>query len=210
MICRQTTKDYNRLVLELASRLREGGLDKADTVTAGFLKEQTAYAREWPRDEAVAYALESSPLYRLLTRGRLRLVLEGVERRLRSSGKSEQPAVPTNLTIEHLMPVGWGKDDWPLPDGVDTDAAAYQRNTLIHSIGNLTLVTQKLNSFMSNAPWGHKRNGLQEHSVLLLNNELMSWSFWNEETIRSRSRRMAELVSESWPGPDSEAWKDIN
>ena len=210
MICRQTTKDYNRLVLELASRLTEGGLDKADIVTAGFLKEQTAYAREWPRDEAVADALGSSPLYRLLTRGRLRLVLEGVERRLRSSGKSEQPAVPTNLTIEHLMPVGWGKEDWALPDGVDTDAAAYQRNTLIHSIGNLTLVTQKLNSSMSNAPWEHKRNGLQEHSVLLLNNELMSWSFWNEETIRSRSRRMAELVSESWPGPDSEAWKDIN
>ena len=50
MICRQTAKDYNRLVLELASRLRDSGLDKADTVTAGFLREQTAYAREWPRD----------------------------------------------------------------------------------------------------------------------------------------------------------------
>ena len=68
MICRQTAKDYNRLVLELASRLRESGLDKADKVTVGFLKEQTAYAREWPRDQAVADALESSPLYRLLTR----------------------------------------------------------------------------------------------------------------------------------------------
>ena len=48
MICRQTAKDYNRLVLELASRLRDSGLDQADTVTAGFLREQTAYAREWP------------------------------------------------------------------------------------------------------------------------------------------------------------------
>ena len=57
MICRQTTKDYNRLVLELASRLRDSGLDKADAVTAGFLREQTAYAREWPSDEAVADAL---------------------------------------------------------------------------------------------------------------------------------------------------------
>ena len=140
MICRQTTKDYNRLVLELATRLRESGLDKADTITAGFLKEQTAFAREWPSDEAVADALGSSPLYRLLTRGRLRLVLEGVERLLRSSGKSEQPAVPTNLTIEHLMPVGWGKEEWPLPEDIDTAAATYQRNTLIHSIGNLTLV----------------------------------------------------------------------
>ena len=61
MICRQTTKDYNRLVLELASRLRESGLEKADTLTAEYLKEQTAYAREWPTDEAVADALEVWP-----------------------------------------------------------------------------------------------------------------------------------------------------
>ena len=206
MICRQTTKDYNRLVLELASRLREGGLDKADAVTAGFLREQTAYSREWPSDEAVADALDSSPLYRLLTRGRLRLVLEGVERRLRSSGKSEQPTVPKKLTIEHLMPVGWRQEEWPLPEGVDRDAAIYQRNTLLHSIGNLTLATRKLNSSMSNAPWKSKRDELQEHSVLLLNNKLLSQSSWNEETIRSRSRRLAELVSERWPSPASEQW----
>ena len=167
MICRQTTKDYNRLVLELASRLRESGLDNADTVTASFLKEQKAYAREWPSDQAVADALGSSPLYRLLTRGRLRLVLEGAERQLRSSGMSEQPAVPTNLTIEHLMPVGWSRGEWPLADGVDADAATYQRNTLIHSIGNLTLVTQKLNSSMSNGPWGSKREELQEVTAFL-------------------------------------------
>ena len=208
MICRQTTKDYNRLVLELASRLRESGLDKADAITAAFLKAQTTYAREWPSDEAVADALGSSPLYRLLTRGRLRLVLEGAERWLRSSGKSEQPAVPTNLTIEHLMPVGWRQEEWPLPEGIDTDAATYQRNTLIHSIGNLTLATQKLNSSMSNDPWTSKRDELQEHSVLLLNNELLSRPSWSEETIRSRSRRMAKLVSERWPGPASEQWND--
>ena len=203
MICRQTTKDYNRLILELASRIQESGLDKADEVTSGFLREQTAYSREWPTDESVAHALESSPLYRLLTRGRLRLVLEGIEARLRASGKSEQPDVPINLTIEHLMPVGWKKEEWPLPDGVDEDAAVYQRNTLIHTIGNLTLVTQKLNSSLSNSYWEHKRNGLQEHSVLLLNNELMSESNWNEEAIQSRSRRMADLVCEVWPGPET-------
>ena len=208
MICRQTTKDYNRLVLELATRLRDCGLDEADTVTAEFLREQTADAREWPSDEAMTHALESSPLYRLLTKGRLRLVLEGVERRLRSSGKAEQPAVPKNLTIEHLMPVGWDSRDWPLPEDVDLDAAAYQRNIRIHSIGNLTLATQKLNSSMSNDPWKNKRDELQEHSVLLLNNELLTQTTWDEETIRSRSRRMAELVSERWPGPASEEWHE--
>ena len=209
MICRQTTKDYNRLVLELSIRLREGGLDNADTITAGFLKEQTAYAREWPSDEAVAHALETSALYRLLTRGRLRLVLEGIERQLRSTGKTEQPAVPRNLTIEHMMPVGWTKEAWPLPESVDADAATFQRNLLIHSIGNLTLATQRLNSSMSNAPWDNKREELQKHSVLLLNNELLTQSTWDEDTIRARSRRLAQLVSTRWPDPTSTEWRKV-
>ena len=209
MICRRTTKDYNRLVLELANRLRESGLDRADAVTAGFLREQMADARVWPSDQDVAHAMDTSPLYRLLTRGRLRLVLEGAERQLRSSGKSEQTDVPRNLTIEHLMPTGWRKEEWPLPEGVDADAATYERNTLIHSIGNLTIATQKLNSSMSNAPWNSKRDELQEHSVLLLNNELLTRPTWDEETIRSRSRRVAELVSARWPGPTSEEWSEI-
>ena len=210
MICRQTTKDYNKLVLELASRLQRSGLERADTVAAGFLREQTAYAREWPSDEAVAEALASSPLYRLLSRGRLRLILEGIERQLRSSGKTEQPAVPRNLTIEHLLPVGWRRDEWPPPEGVDTDAATYRRNTLLHSIGNLTLVTQKLNSSMSNDAWECKRDELQEHSVLLLNNELLAQSSWSEDTIESRSQRMAELVWQRWPGPDSDRWNETS
>ena len=79
MICRQTTKDYNRLTLELATRLRESELEKADKIVVGFLSGQTAASREWPSDAAIVDHLSNSPLYRLLTRGRLRLVLEGIE-----------------------------------------------------------------------------------------------------------------------------------
>ncbi len=206
MICRQTTKDYNRLTLELASRLRDSGLDKADMVTIDFLKQQTAYSREWPSDQAVALAIESSPLYRLLTRGRLRLVLEGIESRLRSSGKSEQNVAPKNMTIEHVMPVGWSNGEWTSPDGVDAETAELERNTLIHTVGNLTLVTRRLNSSMSNRSWENKRNALQKHSVLLLNNELMGEPIWDETAIRHRSRRLAKIVAEVWPGPESKVW----
>ena len=205
MICRQTTKDYNRLTLDLAVRLQEHGLKEADVVVAGFLKEQKAYARAWPSDRDVTYALVSSPLYRLLTRGRLRLVLEEVERRLRSA-MAEQLDVPKNLTIEHLMPQSW-QQNWPLPDCVTQELAEHERNVLIHSVGNLTLVTQKLNSKLSNAPWICKRDALQEHSFLSLNSKLRSEPCWDEETIRSRSRRMAELVIECWPGPTSSTWE---
>ena len=205
MICRQTTKDYNRLTLELASRLREDGPEQADTIVAGFLREQKAYSREWPTDAVVFQALETSPLYRLLTRGRLRLVLEGIEERLRST-KAEQIEVPRNLTIEHIMPQSW-EAHWPLPPNSDEQTAIQERNQLVHTIGNLTLLNRKLNTPISNYPWEHKRAEFLKYAVLNLNGELMSVQYWDDDTIRERSKRLAELVAECWPGPDANDWQ---
>lgn len=206
MICRQTTKDYNHLALELATKLQKGDSKKVDTIVSDFLKEQTAYSRRWTSNQELADFLVSAPVYRLLTRGRLRLVLEGIEGLLRHSPKSEQPDVPKRLTIEHLMPQGW-EGKWPLPADVEEMKAKYDRDMLIHSIGNLTLANNKLNSSMSNEPWEKKRDELNSHSTLLLNGELISESHWDEESIRARSRRMAELISKCWPGPDSQIWE---
>lgn len=205
MICRQTTKDFNRLILDLAIRLQESGLDNADRVVAGFLREQKAYSREWPSDETVAASMETSPLYRLLTRGRLKLVLEGIESQLRTP-KSERLVIPTNLTIEHMMPVSWGKPNWGLPGGDNNAEGRELRNRMVHTIGNLTLVTQKLNSSMSNRPWKTKRRELSKHSKMSLSSLLATESQWSEDAILARSRRMAELVAQCWPGPNSSEW----
>ena len=173
MICRQSTMGFNRLVIELVNQLHEGGLENVDRTTANFLKDQKAPTRVWPTDEDVSHALISSPIYRLLTRGRLRLILEGVEGWLRSSGKSEDTNVPRNLTIEHLMPMGWKTEEWPLPSGADDRDARYRRNGLIHTVGNLTLTTQQLNSSMSNDAWEAKQQELSAHATLLLNRDLV-------------------------------------
>ena len=53
-----------------------------------------------------------------------------------------------SLTIEHLMPVQW-VEHWPLVVVEETEAgrkkAADFRNETIHKVGNLTLLTKKLN-----------------------------------------------------------------
>ncbi len=72
--------------------------------------------------------------YRLLTRGRLRLVLKGIESQLclRSDGMTEPYPVSKNMTIEHILPVEWKKSAWPLPEDIDEEEAVYQRNILKH------------------------------------------------------------------------------
>ena len=76
------------------------------------------------------------------------------------------------------------------------------RNRIIHTIGNLTLVNQKLNSSMSNARWKSKRAALLKYSVMSLNSELNDESHWSEDSILARSRRMAKLIAQCWPGPN--------
>ena len=86
---------------------------------------------------------------------------------------------------------------------------ANNRNRLIHTIGNLTLISGGLNSTLSNAPWQDKRETLGKHSVLHLNKDLLEESYdkdWDEDFIQARSKRMAKLVAEVWPGPDSPVW----
>ena len=205
MVCRTTTKDYNRLALDLVSALNKCGPEDTAGVVVKFLSGQQADSRRWPTDGDLEYACSTLPLYRLLTRGRLRLVLEGIEEQYRKTSLAEETRAPKDLTIEHVLPQSW-EAHWPLPNNIDEDEVRDKRNQLVHTIGNLTLVTQRLNSTVSNAPWERKRKTLEEHSVLFLNSRLLAEfgnAAWDEQTILSRSRKMAALVSDVWPRPGS-------
>lgn len=202
MVCRMTTKDYNRLFLELLGRLQSAGPADAGAVVVGFLREQTADARVWPNDQSVRNALLNLPLYRLLTRSRLRMVLEAVEDALRTPKSEEDQVVRGKLTIEHVMPQKW-HEHWPFES--PTRELEQERDRLVHTIGNLTMVSKRLNPSLSNSEWCEKRRGLEEHSVLHLNRELLANDEldWHEGTIRARGETLAQMVCGIWPGGDA-------
>ena len=166
-----------------------------------FFSEQTAEARLWPDDQRLEDAFLHSPLYRLLTRGRLGLVLVGIEEKLRDP-KTEDIRIPKGLTIEHVMPKEW-RAHWAPPPETDVlgEAESY-RDRPLHTIGNLTLVTQKLNSTLSNGPWDEKRESINAYSILRLKESITSEDVWSEETIRERSRYLAKVAAEVWPHTD--------
>jgi hypothetical protein len=106
MVGRMTTKNYNLLFLDLLRELASEGAALADQTVARFLAEQTADSGLWSDDRHLEEYFLTLPIYRLLTRGRLRLVLEGIEGELRTAMAEEQTA-PRDLTIEHVMPQSW-------------------------------------------------------------------------------------------------------
>ena len=209
MVCGLTTKNYNRLFVDAIRYL-----DREDTFKVTelefFLKESTGESTRFPSDEEFREALINRPIYRHLAQYKIRAVLEGIDTRLYSK-KSEALPLPEGLTIEHIMPRNW-RDNWPIPEDVINDperSTGFKetRERLLHTLGNLTLITGSLNPSLSNESWKVKRPELCKYSKLNLNRyffiphtgEEDSVSEWNEAAIIERGKVMADLALEVWP-----------
>lgn len=206
MLVRATTKNYNQVVAEMVSAIRAADRGSAGDVVEAYLAGQTGSSRYWPDDGELREELAGLLAYRRLGRGRLRMVLEAVEDYLRGwrdgkAGLGDERVARAKYAIEHVMPRKW-VTHWPLKDGLDEA----ERDRLIHTLGNLTLLTGKLNTKVSNAAWlgtKGKREGLEEHDVLLLNRELLKKAghAWTDEAVQSRTREITDVIIRIWPVP---------
>jgi hypothetical protein len=104
------------------------------------------------------------------------------------------------------MPQGFKPDEWSYPsqEGIDQAEQESRRRSLLHSLGNLTLLTQPLNSEVSNGPFRLKRPEITKQSLLTLNSYFQRFpdsDCWNEDTIIERGKRLAELATKTWEYP---------
>jgi hypothetical protein len=207
MLVRATSKSYTQIVAEMISMLDADQRPRAGDALEQFLMGQRSASRYWPDDAEVVDQLQTLVAYRVVGRGRLRMLLEACEDHLRGwrdgrQGLGGERVARGAYAIEHVMPRKW-EHHWPVAGGME---AAQSRNRLIHTIGNLTLLTGKLNSKLSNGPWigpGGKRETLHAHDVLVLNRRVLDSTSdeWTEDLIRQRSQMLAQLVIEIWPVP---------
>jgi hypothetical protein len=202
LACGLTTKNYNKVFLDLLAETADG-VDAASV--RAYLERQTADSSRWPTDDDLKSAVHSHPLYAWMTRGRLRMLLEALDEQVRSN-KAEPYQIKTKLTIEHLLPQSW-QEHWPLaePEGTEQyEQAAARREQLMHTLGNLTLVTKRLNPAMSNSPWEKKRPELLAHSAINLNRYFQEVERWDEVAIVKRAELLFEAAKKIWPGPKVE------
>jgi hypothetical protein len=75
------------------------------------------------------------------------------------------------------------------------------RNAVVDKLGNLTLLTQKLNSSVSNGPYSVKMPAIRAHSSLALNRDLNAWGSWDEATIRERAEVLFKVARRIWQPP---------
>ncbi|WP_281280700.1 DUF4268 domain-containing protein [Arenimonas terrae] len=208
MLIRATAKSYNKLFAEVASLVKATPAKAMAAALQSFFTTQTAETNYWPDDEEVRNELTSLPAYRRLGRGRLRMVLESIEDDWRGWRRGQTSAAGVRIrrgtyAIEHVLPQSWHRH-WPLSSG----GVELERDARIHRLGNLTLLSKKLNSTLSNGPW-HGANGkaaqLQLNDVLLLNSHLLKEfgaTTWDESSIDQRTEKAISTILSIWRVPD--------
>ena len=197
MLVRATTKNYNSVFMALLreiTSLAESRRPVAEDIVA-FFAALHGDSQFWPSDRAVLSALRTLPVYTSLTRARLRMVLEALETHL-YTGLTEKVLLGHDLTVEHVLPQEW-RTNWPVPEGVDPS----ERDGLKHTLGNLTLVTGRLNPSMSNAGWSAKRVAMRENSILKISTDLREAEVWDEAAILRRTERLSDVCLRVWPRP---------
>lgn len=207
MICGLTAKNYNRIFIDLVKAVQSGARITELAVTQFLLKSEGDSVR-FPSDAEFELAWLSNPSYKWLAQYKIRAVLSALDAALEDS-KSEHLGLPDGLTIEHIMPVSWA-NSWPLnledpDDAAEKLLASEARDNILHSFGNLTLITGRLNPSLSNSSWEIKKPKLLEFSKLNLTRYFHSIEHWDEEAIRHRGASLFKTALELWPRPPSDA-----
>lgn len=206
-LCHLTPKNYNKVFTDLAAQLRSGGVT-VENFRAYFESKKDADTSRFPSDTDLKAAIRTLPQYSWIPQNRLRLILEELEFASRNKFNING-SLQDGLTIEHLMPQEW-PEHWPLGDGrsaprdrmtgVDEEmrTAMDGRDALIHTLGNLTLLTPPANTVASNYGFETKRERLND-SLLNMNAIILKEATWNEAQINARADYLMSLAAKIWP-----------
>lgn len=202
LICNLTTKNYNRLFLQLLSDLDNTAVTP-DTFRQVLLT-RAGESTQWPNDHDFRKAWLNAPLCEQLGPGRVEMVLRAIEHAMQTD-KNEKITIHSDLTVEHVLPQSW-QAHWPLPNGQmsnedDESEPSGERDRILHTIGNLTLLTQKLNGSISNGPFAAKQAEISKQSALRLNTYFQGVTSWDEAAIAARGKQIFETALKLWPYP---------
>ena len=215
-ICGKTAKNYNKIFLYLLKTM------KANQISTHYFNSLLASLKGesgiWPDDNEFKVAWLQKRIYKFIPSRKIEGILKKIETFERNRF-SEDVEIKSPLSVEHIMPKGW-QAKWPLCDGtIVNDELKYEaywsdseikkplydeineRENLVDTIGNLTLLTLKLNVAISNNSFDIKREHIIEQSALRLNRYYQRIYEWNTKEILIRGEYLFEIANKIWRYP---------
>ena len=207
-LARATSKGYNKVFVDAISIVQKNRLNAGDALES-FFAAQSNFTTYWPDDQDLRSSLKTMPFYNKFGKGRQRMVLEALEDYLRGWVGTSESASGTRVKrgtfqIEHVMPQSW-QSNWPLPANV----SERDRDDAVQRLGNLSLLSKKLNVDVSNSGWNAskgkdgKREAFVEKDLLQMNKKLLevAQDDWNEVKIADRTELLISAMLDIWKVP---------
>lgn len=194
MIVHSNTKNYNQLFSERL--INNEILSKEQFVK--FLEGQADKVNYLPTDEELKLGFENAQLVNKQSTG----ILYFIETKIRNRQLHSTQLLGINkYSLEHLMPKKW-ENHW---NNLTNPEDAIKRNRKLLTLGNLTIITQTLNSTIRDANWEVKKNGRGEKNGLIAYsagletlNPFLSLADWNENAIDDRAEFLFNKAREIW------------
>jgi len=197
IISRATNKNYNQLFRESLINNKINSL----TQLKDFIGKKVDRTNYMPTDGDVKKGFSESILTNKQTRGILYLI----ETAIRNERHSTELKFLNEYSLEHLLPKKW-RNNWDKKNSL-TEEQKNERDEILLTIGNLTLITKQLNSSIRDADWKTKKKGIGKHKGLneyargmdIFQSKYLDKESWNEEVIQKRAKELSEhAINSVW------------
>ena len=196
IIVKATSKNYNKLFRSSLIVNEVDTLDKLKTI----IEKKSDKINFMPTDEDVKKGFNESRLTNKQATG----VLYLIEKTIRSDLNSTEIRFIQEYSLEHVMPKKW-RNNWNEKNLLN-ETQKEERDTILRTLGNLTIITKRLNSSISDANWGIKKVGRGKHKGLNeyangieIFSEYLSKTDWNEACIKERADKLYDhSVNKVW------------
>ena len=193
MITHSNTKNYNQLFTDKLINNRV--LSKQEFL--GYIEKRDDKVNYLPTDEELEKGFNSSILINKQSAGILYLM----ESKTRNEKDSTALLGINKYSLEHLMPKKW-RNNW---DKLSSKESEINRDRKLLTLGNLTIITQSLNSSIRDSKWEdklkgkNKKGGLIEYSGGLKTiSQFLEYPEWDEKTIEERALFLYEKAKQIW------------
>lgn len=197
-VCDLSTKSYNKYAASICR-------DLGDKIDYKSLLEMLMSAEKdttlFPNDERVVEGCINKEFYD--KKEVAKYVLTKIAKHM--EGPGGEADVKEDLTIDHILPQKWEKNpEWKEDllgenDGDISNKDAIRRiNERLHTIGNLTLLSNVNNPRKSNLAFKGVKLLLKDSS-LRMNRGLAQEDTWNAKKIEARSKELAGIICKIWP-----------
>ncbi|RMT78227.1 DUF262 domain-containing protein [Pseudomonas viridiflava] len=207
-ICGLSSKSYGHFFLRVVQAITADPLQPHEALRQ-ILLAATSTSEIWPDDDKFEECWRSCQAYLTLRPAKTCGILRALEYGGRGAQQASNHVPPQcDLTVEHVMPQSWRN----VPSYQVDESMQHIRQAELHGFGNLTLLTQPLNSVVSNGPYVGADDGVSKmsgkraklgQSALLINTYFQhpACVAWDEAAIARRSRALLKAAKLVWPRP---------